>query len=131
MPTRIQTTTDALALLAPQGRHLEYEILQALFLSADGTLLRHAVISQGTADHTSLCIRTVLRAALAISAEAIIIAHNHPNGNPDPSVLDIRATYKLLEGARVVGLTLVDHLVLTATDHRSMAAMGILSDSSA
>jgi DNA repair protein RadC len=129
--TRIQTTTDALALLAPHSRHLEYETLQALFLGADGTLIQHATVSRGTADQTSLCIRTVLGTALAMGAQAIIVAHNHPNGNPEPSVLDVRATYRLLECARAVGLVLVDHLVITATDHRSMRAMGMLPDSSA
>lgn len=126
MSTQVQTTADALNLLAPHGKHLKHEELQALFLDATGTLLQHRVLSQGTANQTFLCVRTVLATALRMNAQGIILAHNHPNGNPEPSILDVRATYRFKEGARLVGVALVDHLIITDTDHRSMRAMGIL-----
>ena len=127
MSIRIQNTADAVALLAPTAGHLEHEVLQALFLALDGTLIQHTILSRGTAEQTSLCIRTLLGSALCVGAQSIIVAHNHPNGNSEPSMVDLRATYRLMEAARVVGLTLIDHLVITGSDHSSMRAMGLLS----
>ncbi len=131
MSIQIQTTTDALDLFVSRGRCLKYERLQALFLHADGTLIHHTVVSRGTTNQTRLCIRTVLGSALALGAHSFMLAHNHPNGNPEPSLLDVRATYRLMEAAQVVGLTLLDHLIITATDHRSMRAMGMFPTQSA
>jgi len=74
--------------------------------------------------------RTVFRAAIAACATAIIVAHNHPSGDPTPSAEDRATTALLMRAGNILGIPIVDHIVVTRDAHRwhSMASHGTLPD---
>ena len=89
------------------------ECLMALCLNDGGRLVHHAVVIEGTVDRAPFYPREILRAALLHGATAIILAHNHPSGDPAPSENDHRITRKLEAFAAELGIKMHDHLVVT------------------
>jgi DNA repair protein RadC len=71
-------------------------------------------------------MREIFRAALNHGAVGLIIAHNHPSGNPEPSRADIEATRTLAQTAASLGIVLHDHLIFAGDDCRSFRALGLL-----
>jgi DNA repair protein RadC len=103
------------------------EYALALHLDTKHRPLALRLISVGSLDHTFLAPREIYRSALLDNAAAVIIAHNHPSGDPEPSRDDERVTRRIAEAGRTVGVELLDALVIGA-DGRwvSMARRGLL-----
>jgi len=91
---------------------LEVEKFWTLCLNRKNRLLRRVEITSGTASSSLVHPREVFREAIRLSASAVIVAHNHPSGDPAPSRADIQVTRQLREAARVLGIDLLDHIVL-------------------
>lgn len=123
---RIATPDDAAALLAPFFATAEVERVVAVHLDAGGELIGVTVEEIGDAAEAALPIGAMLASALRLRAEAMIVAHNHPSGNPEPSAADKEATRRLADAMRPLGLRLTDHLVFAGGGCRSMAALGLL-----
>lgn len=96
------------------------EHLRVLFLDADRTLVADEQLQQGTLAHMAIYPRTIFRRALELNAAAIILAHNHPSGDPTPSADDIRTTNLLDELGQSLDIELLDHIVVTATHTHHM-----------
>ena len=98
-----------------------------LSLDANGKMLAKPIlVSVGHEDGTTaIDAGAIFREALATRAEEIIVAHNHPSGDPTPSKADYDATVKLNEGACLVGLELIDHIILGSAD--SANGLGFVS----
>ena len=114
----------AAALLAPSHGSLDHERLAVLYLDCGFGLLE-TMFADGT-DHVELPIRRIAREALAFGARAVVIAHNHPDGDPSPSPSDRQATRRLAEALRPLGILLADHLVLGGDGWTSFHAKGWL-----
>lgn len=80
----------------------------------------------GTVDGASVHPREVVRAALAINASAVVLAHNHPSGVAEPSSADRSITQELIAALRLIDVRVLDHLVIAAGEVVSMAARGLL-----
>ncbi len=91
---------------------LEREHFQALYLDSRRRLIRSETISVGTLDASLVHPREVFRPAIRHSAAAVLVAHNHPSGDPEPSAEDMALTSRLDRAGRLLGLPLIDHLVL-------------------
>ncbi len=70
--------------------------------------------------------RQVFKVAILANAAAVILAHNHPSGNPEPSREDIRVTRSLVEAGKLMGLPIHDHLIITDHGYTSLAERGLL-----
>lgn len=90
----------------------ETEGLRVLYLDAKLRLLTDELMQEGTIDHTQVYPREVARRGLELNASAIIIIHNHPSGNPEPSDADIRTTFKVKEALKTVHIHLHDHIII-------------------
>jgi DNA repair protein RadC len=88
------------------------EVMAAVFLDARNRGIGHIVPFAGTLQRTSVEPRPLLVAALHLNASGLILAHNHPSGDPSPSAEDLAFTKRLQEACEIVGLRLVDHLIL-------------------
>jgi len=124
-PVNIVTARDAAELLAPLCADRPGETLAVLYLDSAGgriALDRRAV----AADAIALPIREILHAALDHDAAGLVVAHNHPSGDPQPSRADIEATRRLAETAAAVGIVLHDHLIFAAGECRSFRELGLL-----
>jgi DNA repair protein RadC len=91
---------------------LEVEKFWVLCLDRKNRLIRRVESTSGTATSSLVHPREVFRDAIRVSAAAVIVAHNHPSGDPAPSRADIQVTRQLREAARVIGIDLLDHIIL-------------------
>ena len=102
------------------------EQFRILFLDKKNVLIADEVQQTGTIDHTPVYPREVVRRALELSASAIILAHNHPSGDPSPSQADIEMTKTIINTARPLGIIVHDHVILGKNGHASLRAMQLI-----
>lgn len=100
------------------------ESFYALFLDRGNKALGYFLVSVGGISGTVIDPRLIYQAALKANASAIIVAHNHPSGNPEPSDADILITRKLKEAGRLLEIQLLDQLILLPEGYCSMADEG-------
>jgi DNA repair protein RadC len=104
----------------------EREQFRVLFLDKKNALIADEVQQRGTVDHTPVYPREVMRRALELSATAIILVHNHPSGDPNPSRADIQMTQTIVEVGKPLGIAVHDHLVIGRDGHASFKGLGLL-----
>jgi DNA repair protein RadC len=102
------------------------EVFAAAFLDTRHRILAFEELFFGTLDGASVHPREVVRRALHHRAAAIIVAHNHPSGSPDPSAADIAVTRRLREALALVDIRLLDHFIVGEGRPLSLAAPGLL-----
>jgi DNA repair protein RadC len=110
-------------------RYERVETLRLLFLDRKNHLIRDETMHRGTVDHTPLYPREVARRALELQASALIMAHNHPSGDPTPSAADIETTKQVQQGLAVLGVTLHDHIILARRGLQSLRTLGYIAKS--
>lgn len=121
------TSPEAAAELAlPHLAGADRERCLALLLDTKHRLITPATVSVGSVDHTFMSPREVYRDALLANAAAIVVAHNHPSGDPEPSRDDELVTRRLTAAGQVVGVDLLDHLVVGGDGWVSLARRGAL-----
>ena len=95
-----------------QMRHLEQEQLVAIFVDSKCNMIKDIVISKGSINQSFMCNREILVEALKCDAVNLILLHNHPSGDPQPSVADISSTKKLNKACELIGISLLDHIII-------------------
>jgi len=104
------------------------EIVIAVFLNGQNQRLGEKDITEGTPTQATVYIRRILEEALHLSAAAIVLIHNHPSGNPDPSAGDDETTHDLFRACKLVGLVLLDHVIVGENEHYSYSDSGRLKE---
>jgi DNA repair protein RadC len=107
-----------------RGRTVEEA--HGLFLDARNYLIRDLLLSEGTVDRIPLYPREVVRQALLLDASALILVHNHPSGDPTPSLADIELTRRVAAALCTVDIALHDHLIVGDNRITSLRAMKAL-----
>ena len=125
LPTTISSPDEARRLLAPLFNGAAAEKIAVLHLGDDRRLLGLRDYPGGSAD-AELPLRAVVEEALRLGTTALIIAHNHPSGDADPSAEDLRVSRLLADTARNLGIRLIDHLIFAGEDVRSLRELGLL-----
>ena len=108
----------------PSYEHIEF--IYMLMLNRQNQVLGCHQISKGGMTGTVVDVRVVFQVALKACATSIIVAHNHPSGNLDPSDADKKITRQLKEAGALLEIPVIDHLILTEADFFSMADEGYL-----
>jgi DNA repair protein RadC len=106
--------------------HLVFEQVRILFLGSTNKLVADRVVSIGTVDEAPIYPREIVKIALEVGATGLIIAHNHPSGDPSPSRADIENTKRLMDACRGIQLVVHDHIVVAAEGWISMRASGLI-----
>ena len=122
-------TTNAMTIKEPKGERLctpgsvrgeladmstmAQECFCVLTLNTKNHLIDRHLITLGIVDASLVHPREVFRAAISDGASAVVLAHNHPSGNPEPSREDVAVTRQLVEAGKVMGIPVHDHLILT------------------
>jgi DNA repair protein RadC len=122
---RCDTAELAAAALAPHFAHLEREQLVIALLSRKQRLIAVAPTYWGSVSGTPVRIAELFTEAIRRQAPAILLAHNHPSGDPTPSADDIRTTRDAAQAGRLLGIEVADHLVFGAgrwVSHRRIGA---------
>jgi DNA repair protein RadC len=124
-----------------KGTHIAYEIFnctwdkdkielveqfKVLLLNQDNGCLGIVNLTMGIINFCPFDPRLIFGTALKANATAIVLAHNHPSGNLNPSTNDIASTKKIVQAAKLLGISVMDHLVITPQGYYSFLQHGIL-----
>ena len=104
--------------------HLEREVFAAVMLDTRHRLIDYVELFQGTIDGAEVHPREVVRAALRLNAAAVLVAHNHPSGDVEPSAADRAVTARLKQALALVDVRLLDQVIVGGRQAQSMAAKG-------
>lgn len=128
-----EATRDSLRLTAPQSvadyymqdmRHRTAEQVLLIMLDSKNRILKDLVISEGTVNTSIMPVREVFVYAVKYEAVNIILLHNHPSGDPTPSSEDIRVTKKIAEAGKLIGISLMDHIIIGDNRYISLKEQG-------
>ena len=106
--------------------HRETEQFRILFLDKKNILIADEEQQKGTIDHVPVYPREVAKRALELNASAVILVHNHPSGNPDPSQSDIEMTALIEQALQAVSVTVHDHIIVGKERDFSFRSMSLL-----
>lgn len=122
----VRCLEDAIDLFKWRFVGLDIEQIYIAYLTAEGNIL--AVIGENVGDCLAsyLDIRNILRHAIILSADSLILAHNHPSGDPTPSYMDRDTTKRLALVTRMAGIKLLDHLIFANKKCQSFHSIGLL-----
>ncbi len=95
-----------------------------LYLDRRNRIISDELLSTGTVDHVPVYPREVIKRALMLNACALILIHNHPSGDPDPSHTDIAMTKEVQKACQALGLVLHDHIIVGAGREVSLRGRG-------
>ena len=112
--------------LAIDMAHLTVERVRVLYLDTRNRLIDDHHVGDGSIDEAAIHPREVIRRAMDVGASALILVHNHPSGNPEPSRADIQITKRIAEAGRLLGVTLHDHVIVGREGHVSLRAKGVI-----
>jgi DNA repair protein RadC len=121
----IHSPDDAAGLLMYEMGALEQEQLRVLLLNTRNQLDRIVEVYQGSLNASLIRIGEVFRDAVRVNAASIIIAHNHPSGDPSPSPEDIRVTTAIIEAGKLLDIEVLDHLVIGKNCFVSLKSKGM------
>ena len=108
----IQSVAESKDLFRQKLAARENEAFAVLFLDNKNRVIEYEELFYGTIDSASVHARVIVQRALALNAAAVIVAHNHPSGEPDPSRADETLTLRLKEALALVEVRLLDHIVV-------------------
>jgi len=100
------------------------EVFVVLFLDAKNCLIAAEELTRGTISHANIYPREVLKAALQHNATTLILAHNHPSGDAEPSRADLHLTKRLQQALALIDMTILDHIVVAGRHTYSFAEHG-------
>ena len=102
------------------------EHFKLVLLNVRNSILDISTISIGTVNASLVHPREVFKKAIAHGASSVVLAHNHPSGNPEPSEDDVKLTQRLVEAGRLLGIEVLDHIIVTTKDFVSFKERGLM-----
>lgn len=109
---KICSPKDVYVLMYPKMREQKKEKFITLYLDTKNQILKEEVVSIGSLNASIVHPREVFKAALLESSASVIMVHNHPSGDPSPSREDIMVTEKMVEGGKLLGIDVLDHIII-------------------
>lgn len=106
--------------------HHPIERVRVLHLNSRNMLIRDELVSEGTIAEAAVHVREIVKRAIHFGSAAIILVHNHPSGDPQPSRADIDLTRRTIEAAKQFDIAVHDHVVIGTKGHASLRAMGLM-----
>ncbi len=126
-PPVISSWTALLDYVRVNIQHEPREQFRVLFLDKKNQLIVDELMNHGTVDHAPVYPREIMRRAMELSATAVILAHNHPSGDPESSRADIDMTHEVVRAGMVLNVAVHDHLIVGRQGVVSLAQRGLLT----
>jgi DNA repair protein RadC len=123
---QIKCSKDIFDIFQPILGDLAHEEFWVIFLNRSNRIMGRMKLSQGGISGTVTDVRVVMKRAIEYLASGIIVAHNHPSGNLNPSESDTKITQKIKEAGNLMDIQLLDHLIITDKEYYSFADNGLL-----
>ena len=124
----IRAPRDICDRLLPEMGQLEREELRVLLLNAKNVVLRQVTVYQGNVSAALVRVAELFRDAVRIHASGVIVVHNHPSGDPEPSPDDLHLTAEAIAAGRLLDISLLDHVILAADSYVSLRDRGVAFD---
>lgn len=125
-PVKLSSPLEVEQFLTLRFAGLEHEVFACLWLDAANRLIAAEELFRGTLTQTSVYPREIVKQGLRYNAAAVVLAHNHPSGNPAPSNADRMLTSALKSALALVDVLVLDHIVVAGTQTTSFASHGLL-----
>ena len=122
----ITSDADVVRIMEPLMGTLQHEECWALYLASSGKVIERQRISQGGVQATVVDSKIVLKRAIELLAVQIVLVHNHPSGSAEPSRQDIELTERIAEGARLLDMRLLDHVIIARGAHYSFRGHNLI-----
>jgi DNA repair protein RadC len=103
---------DTASILRPILQNKKQEEMWAILLNAKNRVEKIYMVTMGLADRSQCHAREMFREAIINNASRIILAHNHPSGDPTPSPQDITMTRSMIEAGKIIGIEVIDHIIM-------------------
>ncbi len=123
---QIKCSKDVADIFQPILSDLQHEEFWILFLNRSNRVINRMKLSQGGISGTVTDVRMVMKKAIEYLASGIIVCHNHPSGNLNPSESDSKITQKIKEAGNLLDIQLLDHLIISDKDYYSFADNGLV-----
>jgi DNA repair protein RadC len=123
---QIRCSKDVADIFHPLLADLQYEEFWVLFLNRSNKIIGRMKLSQGGISGTVTDVRMVMKKAIEYLASGIIVCHNHPSGNLNPSESDSKITKKIKDAGELLDIQMLDHLIISDRDYYSFADNGLL-----
>ena len=123
---RIENDKDLIKWCRNHIAYSDQEEFFAIFLNNDGRVLKYEILFKGSNKKSIVGITEILRKALLYKACYMIVAHNHPGGNPNPSKEDIDITNSISKSLETIGIKLIDHIIITKSSYFSFNSHNLL-----
>jgi DNA repair protein RadC len=123
---QIKCSKDVSDIFQPLLSDLSHEEFWILFLNRSNKVISRMKLSQGGVSGTVTDVRMVMKKAIEFLASGIIVCHNHPSGNLNPSESDTKITHKIKEAGNIMDIQLLDHLIISEKEYYSFADNGLL-----
>ena len=127
---QIRTPMDAVAFLQPTLADREFEIVVGLMLDTRNNVIKQMTIGEGTLDSAVIQPRKLAKDAILYNAKSVILAHNHPSGDSNPSQDDIDTTKQFTSLLSGLGIMVMDHIVIGKNSYSSLKEMGVFPNAS-
>lgn len=122
----IKTPEDVVSLLMEQMRHYKKEVFKIILLNTKSQVIKYFDISVGSLNSSIVHPREVFSEAVKVSCSAVIFAHNHPSGDPEPSREDIETTKRLIDAGNILGIKVFDHIIIGDKSYISLKEKGLM-----
>lgn len=123
---QIKCSKDVADIFQPLLSDISHEEFWVLFLNRSNRVINRMKLSQGGISGTVTDVRLVMKKAIEYLASGIIVCHNHPSGNLNPSESDSKITLKIKEAGNLMDIQLLDHLIISDKDYYSFADNGLI-----
>ncbi len=117
----IKSPEDVVSLIMPRMRDLKLEVFKVIYLDGKNQIIDIVEIEEGSTNHANPVIREIFHKALENFASSIICVHNHPSGDPEPSLEDKSFTDSLVEAGKILNIKVLDHIIIGDNKYFSFA----------
>lgn len=124
----LDTPEKVYALIRSELANQKIEMLMVILRNVRGVCIHREIIAKGTLTELLIHPREIFHTAIRHRAHTVIIAHNHPSGDPKPSNRDLEMTQILIAASKVVGIELTDHLIVGKEQYYSFYELGLLGE---
>lgn len=128
MKTEINSPKDVYKMFEGEMKYRKSEEIKAVILNTKNYVVKVKNIAIGDVDRANVSIKMILSENIKLEEPRLILVHNHPSGNPNPSKSDVELTKRLYKAGKLLGIDVLDHIVIGNNDYKSIFAMQEFQD---
>jgi len=125
---KVGSPQDIANLMLPEFKGLDREYFKAILLNTKNAVIKIVTVAIGSLNAALVHPRETFKSAIAVSAASIVLVHNHPGGDPEPSREDEELTLRFIQAGKLLGIELLDHVILGDGSFVSLRERGLIKD---